>query len=341
MDHAKDSRVTVTTTSGKSHTFDLLIGADGVRSIVRKTLFPHVKPAPPTGNCAYRAIIPYSRIRADPIAKELVEKLTMEVWMSDKSYIITYPITAGEDFNLVLSHHRDELVEDVEDVDMDALRDTYKDYDPRIKRIVDMIPEAKRWPLLVTEPLPSWSSPSKNVVLMGDAAHSMVNHMAQGAATSMEDGAFLARCIAQVVRQRLSLQEAISLYERHRMPKAHFKQQISFINGMIWHLPDGSAQQARDKAMSVELNGRPFLRSPNLYGDPATVLSVYGYDAESSAEVKIREYLKDRGPWLERTGVNEELLEVTASGELSVAALACWMVPDTWSPSRTQVTRTA
>jgi salicylate hydroxylase len=236
IEYTSSEKVHVTTEAGKQHTFDLLIGSDGVKSVVRKTLFPDVKPAPPTTNCAYRAIVPYEQIRKDPISRELIEKLTMEVWMSDKSYIISYPISAGKDFNMVLSHHVDHLVDDVQDIDMKDLRKQYENYDPRIKRIVDMIPEAQRWPLLVTGPLKSWSSPSKNVVLIGDAAHSMTNHMAQGAATSMEDGAFLSRCIGQVVQNRLSLQQAISIYEQHRIPKAYFKQQVSFLNGAIWHL---------------------------------------------------------------------------------------------------------
>lgn len=68
---------------------------------------------------------------------------------------------------MVLSHHRSSLVDDVEDADMDEFRATYKDFDPRIKRIVDMVPTARRWPLLVTGPLKTWSTPEKNVVLMG------------------------------------------------------------------------------------------------------------------------------------------------------------------------------
>ena len=58
---------------------------------------------------------------------------------------------------------------------------------------------------------------------MGDAAHSMVNHMAQGAATAMEDGAFLGRVLREVVSGRLTLPEVISIYEKSRMPKAHFQ----------------------------------------------------------------------------------------------------------------------
>jgi salicylate hydroxylase len=76
-----------------------------------------------------------------------------------------------------------------------------------------------------------------------DAAHSMVNHMAQGAATSMEDGAFLGRTIRAVMQGRISMKEAIEIYEKTRMPLAHMKQQVSFLNGAIWQLPEGSQQE--------------------------------------------------------------------------------------------------
>lgn len=290
--HNEDASVVVKTTKGASYTFDLCVGADGVNSVVRRTLFPGVNPEPPTNNCAYRAIVPYSEIRKDPIARELIEKQTMEVWMAHNAYIITYPICGGNMFNLVLSHHRPEKLRTTQQVvPIEELRKEYKDFDPRIKRIVDMIPDTSRWPLLVTGPLKSWSSSQKNVVLMGDAAHSMVNHMAQGAATSMEDGAFLAKCIAPVVNGKLSIREAISLYEKERMPKAYFKQQVSFLNGAIWHLPDGPQQQARDAAMAPELEGKYFIRSSNLYGDPQTVLDVYGYDVEAHADSAVAQYI--------------------------------------------------
>lgn len=291
------SCVRVTTEAGKAHTFDLLVGADGVGSVVRRTLFPDVVPRAPTTNCAYRAIVPYAEIRKHADLAGLVEKQTMEVWMGQDAYIISYPISDGRDFNMVLSHHADEMIGAVQEVDMDEVRRQYRDFDPRIRKIVDMIPSVQRWPLLVTGPLETWSSREKNVVLMGDAAHSMVNHMAQGAATSMEDGAFLGVVLSHVLRGDLSLPDAIGVYERGRMPLADNKQQVSFLNGAIWHLPDGPQQEARDAAMRPELSGEPILRSPNLYGDPKTVLEVYGYDAQAHAEREVQKWkngMRDR-----------------------------------------------
>jgi salicylate hydroxylase len=119
----------------------------------------------------------------------------------------------------------------------------------------------------------------------------MVNHMAQGAATSMEDGAFLGRCIENVVKGKIDITEAITIYETERMPKVWQKQQVSFLNGAIWHLPDGPEQEARDQAMAPELDGKYYIRSSNLYGDPQTVLEIYGYDVEAHADVAIDKYL--------------------------------------------------
>ena len=304
-----DGKVVVTTEKGKKWTFDLLIGADGLRSTVRKHIMPDVTPRAPTTNCAYRAIVPYDQIRKDPALRQLVEKLTMEVWMSDKAYVISYPISGGRDFNMVLSHHRDHKVEDVEDVDMDDFRATYKDFDPRIKKIIGMVPTARRWPLLVTGPLKTWSTPEKNIVLMGDAAHSMTNHMAQGAATSMEDGAFLGKVLAAVVQGKFSVEDAVSIYEKARMPKAFYKQQVSFLNGSIWHVADGALQEARDRAMSAELRGEHFLRSPNLYGDPLTTQIIYNYDAEQDADNAIATFLRQEFPYDPTTKITQQEME--------------------------------
>ncbi|BFZ65320.1 hypothetical protein YB2330_006486 [Saitoella coloradoensis] len=323
-DVAPGQKAKVFTAKGDVVEADLIIGSDGVKSVVRNSLFPGQKtdPIQPTPNCAYRAVVPYSEVRKDPQAAELIEKLTMEVWMADHKYIISYPISGGEVFNMVLSHHCTTPMSEWDSEDcVKTLRETYKDFDPRVVKILEMIPEGsvKRWPLLVTGPLKTWLSPQRNVVLMGDAAHSMVNHMAQGAATAMEDGAFLGVVLGEVVKGSVSLAEALEIYEKVRQPKAYAKQQVSFINGAIWHLPDGAEADARDAAMSPELSGKQYLRSPNLYGDPVTVLGTYAYDAEVDAQDAVRAHLEYKGQEeIGVAGVTKKLADVYLN----------WFLPD-------------
>ncbi len=93
LERRQNGKVSVSTDKGRELSFDLVIGSDGVQSVVRKTLFPDVKPRPPTGNCAFRAIVPYEQVRNDPLTRELVEDKdgnlikTMEVWLADTGYI--------------------------------------------------------------------------------------------------------------------------------------------------------------------------------------------------------------------------------------------------------------
>ena len=328
------SPVKVTTEKGVTYEFDLLIGSDGLKSVVRTVLFPDVKPRAPTKNAAYRGVIPYDEVFAKvPEAKSLFRN-SIDVWGSPGGYIISYPISAGKDLNLVLSHHRDNYVEEVEDpVDMNEFRNFYKDYDPLIKKIIGMVPSSKRWPLLVTGPLKSWSNEKKNVVLMGDAAHSMVNHMAQGAATSMEDGAFLGRIIAEVVRGSITIPEGIEIYEKTRMPRVWTKQQVSFVNGSVY-MAEHAQANIRDKASTAEVQSStrnmttmdtppPAYRSWNLWGYPDSIPGVYTYDAEGDADYAVCRFLQDKGEVDPNTKVAKHLEKMWSKwSEIEAKAVA-------------------
>ena len=319
--------VEVVTSKGVKYQFDLLIGSDGIKSVVRKALFPEVVPRAPTNNAAYRAVLPYEYVYEKvPEAREFGNDI--DVWSLEKGYIIQYPISAGKEWNAVMSHYRDKPVTDVEeDCDMAEMVEYYKDLDPRILKILKLVPSSKRWPLLITGPLESWSSPQKNVVLMGDAAHSMVNHMAQGAATSMEDGAFLGRVLSEVVNGVLTIPEAITIYEKARMPRAWIKQQASFVMGGIYMAdPERAAYRDKSSASSVKetvamadvrnLDTQQNITGPdanarswNLWGAPETLQSVFGYDAEGDADFAVLKYLQEKTPWDRVTGVSQGLEE--------------------------------
>lgn len=262
------------------HTFDLVLGADGVNGITRKILFPNAVPFSPRNNAAFRAIIPASRLREDPDTKRMPDDMGINVWMAPSAYAIIYPISGGKDINVVLSHTTTTPLLNVEAVELEEVERQYLDFETRIRKVIGMIDHPiQRWPLLVTQ-LNGWSSECKRIVLLGDAAHSMVNHMAQGAATAMEDAVFLSVLLKPIIdnaHEAMSLYRAIELYEKERMPIVKMKQDASERNGRILHV-SGVLAVIRNFVMGVEWS------YPNLLGAQNLMRGVYRYDAAAHAE---------------------------------------------------------
>lgn len=153
--------------------------------------------------------------------------------------------------------------------------------DVRLYKIIKMIERTAKWPLLNGASLPHWCSPSKKLLILGDAAHAMVPYMSQGAGMAIEDGAALAEIIHQIETSE-QLPEALDVFSRERIQRSGQVQSASLVNGKIWHFPDGPKQRKRDEAMRPEVEGKHFLRSPNQWSDPVTQWWCYGYDAEKA-----------------------------------------------------------
>ena len=94
--------------------------------------------------------------------------------------------------------------------------------------VLDACPDCHKWAILEREPLASWSS--GRVVLLGDACHPMTPYMAQGAATSIEDAAVLARCLSEARDGSGGIEAAFRRYEAHRKPRTSRIQAISSAN---------------------------------------------------------------------------------------------------------------
>ncbi|KAK4948570.1 hypothetical protein LTR10_012574 [Elasticomyces elasticus] len=202
--HTKES-VKVTTVHGVEHNFDLLIGSDGIKSTIRRTLFPEWTPQAASTVAAFRGILPYDEVfRKVPEARQLLRN-TMDAWIGPNGYVLLYPLSAGTELNVVTLFQMDHIVKTPEDMDLNEFRKLYKDWNPTARKILEMVNYTQKWPLLVLPPKKTWSNEHRNVVLLGDVAHCMQNHMAQGAATAMEDGAFLGTVIGEVIRGTIEL----------------------------------------------------------------------------------------------------------------------------------------
>ncbi|KAK7707405.1 hypothetical protein SLS57_009275 [Botryosphaeria dothidea] len=152
-----------------------------------------------------------------------------------------------------------------------------------ITKLISLIDQTLKWPMMASQGLDRWVSESNKVVIIGDAAHAMLPFMSQGAAQAVEDGASLATLVSSVSSQS-ELPAALRIFEELRIPRAGQVQQASFVNGRIFHFGDGPEQRARDAAMRAEAEGKHYLQSPNGLSDPTTQLWVYGYDAEEEAK---------------------------------------------------------
>jgi len=106
------------------------------------------------------------------------------------------------------------------------LRKAYEGFHRDVRNVLEACPDCHKWAILEREPLPRWSD--GRVVLLGDAAHPMTPYMAQGAATSIEDAAILARCLDAVNGE--DIEGAFKRYENHRKPRTSVVQAISSAN---------------------------------------------------------------------------------------------------------------
>ena len=104
---------------------------------------------------------------------------------------------------------------------------------------------------------------------------------------AVEDGAALAEAL-NYAQDASDMPRVLSTFEAIRRHRSGAMQQASFINGTIWHFPDGPEQRARDLAMRSEVLGEPFEESPNQWSDPDTQKWAYGYDATEAISAELR-----------------------------------------------------
>jgi salicylate hydroxylase len=183
VDQDPDS-ATIRFADGSSFSADVVIGADGIHSVLRSQV---TEPTAPTssGSIAYRGLVPTELIPWWP-------KDTAQLWMGEGKHFLTYPVRSGVLLNYVgFVPHAGTLKESWSAVgDPDALRADFVGWDEPVERLLALVDRTFWWGLYDREPLERWSA--GRVTLLGDAAHAMLPHLGQGANQAIEDGVTLA-----------------------------------------------------------------------------------------------------------------------------------------------------
>ncbi|CUJ33401.1 FAD-dependent monooxygenase [Cognatishimia activa] len=175
----------VTLANGSQFTADLIIGADGLHSVVRKALNGTTAPFF-TRQTAWRATVP-NTMDHPPLTR---------LTMGPKRHMVTYPIRGGDLVNIVAVQERMDWVEEgwSHKDDPNNLRAAFSDFGGPIPALLDQVTETGLWGLFRHPVAPKWFG--ENVAILGDAAHPTLPFMAQGAVMAMEDAWVLADCLA-------------------------------------------------------------------------------------------------------------------------------------------------
>ena len=206
---------------------DIVIGADGIHSVVREKLFEK-KESSFTGNVAWRMLIPVDSLPRDLILPDTT------VWLGPKKHFVSYHVSGGKNLNCVCLVEQDGWTNESwsERGNIEDLREVYNGWNQTIETLLKIAnPNTLfRWALHDRPPMKQWSK--GRIILLGDAAHPMLPFLAQGAAMAIEDGAVLADCISSYKDKEKSLK----YFEQIRKPRTSFVQLAARRNAKILHL---------------------------------------------------------------------------------------------------------
>jgi salicylate hydroxylase len=268
---------------------DVIIGADGLKSVCREQMLGRKDPPHNTGDLAYRITIKGEDMRKHPELMELVNNPASNVWCGPYAHAVGYMLKGGGLFNIVLVKPDDlpELV-NIARANLQEMRDFFVDWDPALRKMLDMVQETSKWRLQNSHEMAHWTTVEGNFVLMGDASHATLPYLAQGAAMAVEDGAVLGALFKKAT-SRAQLKDVLLIFEKLRKPRTTRIVQGSSHAREIYHCPDGDVQRERDRQLQEE---EPFEDFPNKWADPVFQEYLFGYDAVAEADKAWNLYMK-------------------------------------------------
>lgn len=202
-----DDSVTVFDQHGHAHRGIALIGADGVRSVVRQQYVND--PARVTGHVVYRAVVDKQDFPAN------LQWNAASIWVGPNCHLVHYPLRGGEQYNVVVTFHSREQEEwGVTEGSQAEVQSYFQDICPKARQLIDLPKSWKRWATADREPIAQWSF--GRATLLGDAAHPTTQYMAQGACMALEDAVTLGEALRVHNNDFL---RAFDLYQRSRVAR--------------------------------------------------------------------------------------------------------------------------
>jgi len=256
----KEARVSARFGNDISVEADGLIGADGVRSVVRG-LALQGRPAEFTGQVAWRGLVP-----SDRLPKGLFENAA-QVFMGKGRHFVAYPLRGGSLINFVAVEERAGWADEGWSLpdSPENLRAAFQGFAPPVQALLEQVDETFLWGLFNHPVLPNWSN--GRIGLVGDACHPMLPFLAQGAVMGLEDAFVLAQTL-----DAKGIEKGFQSYEASRKPRATRVQKGAARNAWSYHLRNPLLRGAAHKVLGMVSQKTLLGQFDYLYGHDVTAL---------------------------------------------------------------------
>ncbi|EEH38433.2 monooxygenase [Paracoccidioides lutzii Pb01] len=273
-------RTAVWLQDGEMVTGDVIVGADGIKSMIRnKMILDRANGILPTGDRAFRILIHREKMLRDKELAKLIDKPKAVRWVGPHRHIVGYPIRNHQLYNAVFIHPDNGSVGESWTIPgtKEEMMEMFCGWEPRVLKLIEASTQVLKSKLCLHPPLLTWVKGS--CTLVGDACHPMLPYIAQGAAQALEDAAALGVILSNISSVK-SIPFALGVYEKCRKKRAEAVQQSGTANRIPLHLPDGPEQVARDERFATVMKGDS---SPDKWNDRETQQLLWGHDAEEAA----------------------------------------------------------
>ncbi|MDO9611280.1 MAG: 3-hydroxybenzoate 6-monooxygenase [Serpentinimonas sp.] len=218
-----EAGVTVYDQHGNAHRGLALIGADGVKSVVRQQFVND--PPRVTGHVVYRAVIDKKDFPED------LQWNAASIWVGPNCHLVHYPLRGGEQYNVVVTFHsRNKEEWGVTEGSPEEVQSYFQGICPKARQLIDLPKSWKRWATADREPIDQWTF--GRITLLGDAAHPTTQYMAQGACMALEDAVTLGEALRA---NNNDFTKAFDLYQRSRVARTARIVLSSREMGRIYH----------------------------------------------------------------------------------------------------------
>ncbi|EQB51127.1 FAD dependent oxidoreductase [Colletotrichum gloeosporioides Cg-14] len=278
----------VTLESGSTIYGDVVLLADGLWSTIRSEFAGKDHPPIATGDLAYRLLISVDELSGpdEDELREFISRPALNFWIGPSSHVVGYSLREGTMFNLVFLRP-DDLPDGVSRTGgTQAEISSALPWDPLLVKFLQASKEVTKWKLMWAKPLSQLANDSGTFFMAGDCCHPMLPYLAQGANSSLEDGAVLGHLLGKVSKANKTklLPVVARVYQRLRNDRTRWIQEEAFRQRDALHLSDGEEQRERDRDMvgqlGVEIRG-PF---PIRFFCPEAQRLMFAYDAYEQAE---------------------------------------------------------